>query len=121
MTNRLLLHSIQAFIGKGKQQKFARRRFVDAARAKIEESRVFELTDGCAMRSLHIVGVNLELRLGVDLPVVREQQVAIGLLGIGLLRVLVDDDPAVENAMRMIVEDAIVELPAVAMRLRVLN
>ena len=50
-----------------------------------------------------------------------EQQVAIGLLGVGLLRVLVDHDAAVEHAVRRVVENAVVKLAAGAMRLRVLD
>ncbi len=73
------------------------------------------------MRALHVVGVNLQLRLGIDLRVVGEQQVAIGLLGVGLLRVLVDDDAAVKDAVRVLIENPVIELPAGAVRTRVFD
>ena len=50
-----------------------------------------------------------------------KQQVAIGLLGVGLLRVLVDDDAAVKDAVRAAVENAVVELAAAAVRAGVLD
>ena len=73
------------------------------------------------MGALHVVGINFQLRLGVDLRIVGQQQVAIGLLGIGLLRVLVHHDAAVEHAMRVVVENAVVKLPAGTMRAGVLH
>ena len=73
----------------------------DAARAQVEQRLLVELADRRAVRALHVVGVDLQLRLGVDLRVVGEQQVMVGLLGVGLLRVLADDDPAVEDAVRV--------------------
>ena len=39
----------------------------DAARAQIEERRVVELAGGRAVAALDVVGVDLKLRLGVDL------------------------------------------------------
>ena len=95
------LHAVEALAGKGVEQQVARRGLVDAARAQVEELLLLDLADGGAVRAFHVVGVNLELRLGVDARVVGEQQVAVGLLGVGLLRVLVHDDAAVEYAARM--------------------
>ena len=73
------------------------------------------------MRALHVVGVDLELRLRLDLGVVAEQQVLAGLVGVGLLRVLVDVDVSGEDAGRAVVQDALVELVALAVRLSVLH
>ena len=73
------------------------------------------------MRAFHIVGINFQLRLGVDLRVVGEQQVAVGLLGVGLLRIFVDDNAAVENAVRVIIQNAVVKLAAAAVRAGVLD
>src|SRR6185437_15940188 len=72
--------------------------------------------DGGAVGTLHVVRVNLKLGLGVHLRIVGEQEIAIGLLGVRLLRVLVDDNAAVEDAVGVLVQNAIVELPAAAMR-----
>ena len=94
-------HAVDAFTGKGAQQKLAGRNLVDAAGAQVEQRILFDLADRRAVSTLHIVRVDFQLRLGVDLGVVGEQQVAVGLLGVSLLRVFVDDDPSVEDAVRL--------------------
>jgi len=71
--------------------------------------------------AFHVVGVNFELRLGVDLRIVGEQQIAVRLLRVGLLRVFMDDDASVENAVRMAVEDSVIKLPAAAVRAGMLD
>jgi hypothetical protein len=48
--------------------------------------------------------------------VVRQQQRAVGLLGVGLLRVEADDDAAVEHRLRLAGQDALVDLVAGAVR-----
>ena len=73
------------------------------------------------MRALHVVGVDLELRLGVDLGVAREQQVAVGLVGLGLLRVRVHVHPPVEHPAPAPAGDALVVLAACAVRRHVLD
>jgi hypothetical protein len=47
----------------------------------------------------HIVGEDLELRLGVDPRRRREEQVVVALLAVGLLRFGVHVDLSVEHAM----------------------
>ena len=118
---RAFLHAVQAFACEGEKQQAARGNFVDAARAQIEKRVLFDLADGRAVRALHVVGVDFKLRFGVDLRLIGKQQVAIGLLGVGLLRVLVHDDAAVKDAMCAAVENAVVELAAAAVRLGVLD
>ena len=93
----------------------------DAARAQIEHRVLVELPDRRAMRALHVVGEDLELRLRVDLRLVGQEQRLVGLLRVGLLRVLPDDDLAVEDGARAAGQDALVELVARAMRLRVVD
>ena len=73
------------------------------------------------MGALHVVGEDLELRLGVDLGPVAEQQVAVGLLGVGLLRLGLHEHLAVEDRARPAVEDALVDLPAPAVGLVVVD
>ena len=73
------------------------------------------------MRALDVVGEDLELRLGVDGRVVGQQQRLVRLLGVGLLGVLADEDLAVEDAVALAVEDALVQLVAGAVRLRVVD
>src|SRR5258708_29679767 len=98
-----------------------RRSFIQSARAGIEGRFCFEFADGRAVRALHVVGVDFKLRLGVNLCVVREQQVAVGLLGISLLCVLVDNDSSVKYAVRFVGQNAVVKLAAAAMRAGMLH
>ena len=64
------------------------------------------------MGAFHVVGVNFKLRFGIDLRIVRKQKVAVGLLGVRFLRVFMDNDASVENAVSVIVEDSVVKLAA---------
>ena len=116
-----LLHAVEALAGEGEEQELARGHLVDAAGAQVEQRVLLDLADGGAVRALHVVGVDLQLRLGVDLRVVGKQQVAVGLLGVGLLRVLVHDDAAVKDAVRLAIENPVVELPAAAVRAGMLH
>ena len=85
--------------------------------------RIFRnLSDRCPVRTLHVVGVDFQLRLWYrSAHRLESRSVAIRLLGIGLLRVLVDDNAAVKYPMRTSVENAVVKLPAVAVRTMVLH
>jgi hypothetical protein len=71
--------------------------------------------------ALHVVGVDLELRPGLGQRARRQQQVRVRLLGVGLLGPLADDDATVEHAARAAIEDRLVQLAAVAVRLRVVE
>ena len=73
------------------------------------------------MGALHVIGVDLELGLGVDLDVRREQEIVVGLVGVGLLGVGVHENPAVEDAPRSSVEHALVDLVARASALEVID
>ena len=66
---------------------------------QVEHRVLVELPDRRAVRALHVVGEDLQLRLGVDLRVVGQEQRLVGLLRVGLLRVLADDDLAVEHGL----------------------
>src|SRR5262249_19278132 len=59
---------------------------------EVEQSQLIEISDGGAVRTLHVVGKDLELRLGVELGGVGEQQCPIGLFGVGLLSRLTDQN-----------------------------
>jgi len=65
--------------------------------------------------ALHVVRVDLELRLAIGVRVRRQQQVVIRLFGIGLLRARPDDDAPSEDAARMTVEHAIEVLVTLTM------
>ena len=53
--------------------------------------------------------------------VVGQHEVAVGLLGVGFLRVLADENFPVENAVGAVGQDAVIELVAFAMRLGVVH
>ena len=93
----------------------------DPPRAEVEESVRVELPGGRAVLALDVVGQDLELRRRVHERLPGEQQVAVHLQGVGLLRARADDHEAAEDAPRLPVEDPLVELPARAMGLRVLD
>src|SRR5713226_4213113 len=82
-----LLHAVEALAGEGEEQELARGHLVDSTRTQVEQGVPLNLADGGPVRALHVVGVDLQLRLGVDLRVVGKQQVAVGLLGVGFLRI----------------------------------
>ncbi len=50
------------------------------------------------MSALHVVGMDFKLRLRVHLRLIGQEQVAVGLLRVGFLRVFAHDDPPVEDA-----------------------
>ena len=93
----------------------------DAASAQVENRFVVQLADGRAVRAFHVVGVNFQLRLGIDAGILGKQQILVGLLGVGFLGDLADQDAAVENAPGPPIEDAIEILVAVAVGLGVLH
>ena len=90
-------------------------------RAQVKELVVVELADRRAVRVFDVVGVDFELWLGVDFGVAREQQIVVGLPGVGLLRAGTDDDFAVENRARVAVEHAAIGLAAGSVGLSVVD
>ena len=73
------------------------------------------------MLALHVVGQDLELRGRVHERLAGEEQVPVHLPGVGLLRAGAHHHQPVEDAARLAVEDALVELAARAVRLRVVD
>src|SRR5207237_8823781 len=80
-----------------------------------------ELPQCRSMSALIDIVVSLQRRIGVDDRSLLQNQVAIDLTGICLLRIRADNDRAVENAARSIVENAFVQLETVAVRLHVVD
>ena len=78
------LHLFDDLAAEGEGQERAGRRLVEAARAEVEERRLVESSGRRAVRALHVVVVDLELRLRVDERRVREDQVPVRLVGVGL-------------------------------------
>ena len=50
-------------------------RLADAAGAQVEQRVLIQLAGGGAMAAFHVVGEDLEFRLGVDLRAVRQQDI----------------------------------------------
>ncbi len=73
------------------------------------------------MSATHIVRVDLQARARVGIGVRRQEQVAVTLLGVGLLRLGMHYDLAGENPTGAPIEDAAVHLPAPAVRLGVVE
>ena len=73
------------------------------------------------MRAFHVIGVDLQLWLGIDLRVIGKQQVTVRLLGIGFLRVFVYHDASMEDTMRVAIQNSVVELAAATVRAGMLD
>ena len=97
-------------------QEHSRVGFLDAALAHVEHRILVELSGGCAVRTFHVVGINLKERHGVDLRLVGEDDVAVVLIGIGLLSVWRHHNMTVEHCRSLVVKDALELLVAAAVR-----
>jgi hypothetical protein len=89
--------------------------------AKIEKRVFIQLSDGGAVGAPNVVGVNLQLGLRVHQRLLRKQEVFIGLLGVGFLRIFPHHDLPIEDSVGAAREDSFVEFPAGAVRLRMIN
>src|SRR5262249_3112329 len=115
------LDSTHHVVGEGIGQQAAGLVLTDAAGLQIKRRLGIKLADRRPVRAFHVVGENLQLRLGVDGGVIGQQQRLVGLLGIGFLGVLANENLAVENALTVAVENALVQLVAGAVRLGVVD
>src|SRR5262249_4473441 len=84
--------------GKGIDQEALCRLFADTAGTQVEQGFFAELPYRRPVAAFYVVGIYFELRLGVDGRLIADDQVVVLLKGIGLLRILVDIDLAVEDA-----------------------
>src|SRR5712692_6596458 len=115
------LDLLDHFLGKAVSQNVARELRPDAAAFEIKELVFLELADRRTMRTLHIIGENFELGLGIHLRIVGQQQILVRLLRVGQLRAMAHKHFAVEDRPRLAVENALVKLMAGAVRLPVIN
>src|SRR5205085_11971168 len=115
------LELLDQLFGETISQQVAREFHVQSATQEIEQLFLFELPDGRAVRTFHIVGENLKLWLCIYARLCREQQVLVRLLRVRLLRIAVDEDLAVEASARLAIKDALIKLAACALRSVVMN
>src|SRR5262249_45848349 len=120
-TERIDRDTADDVVGKGVSQQLPGLLLADAARLQIEDLFLIELANARSVRALDIIGVNLQLRLGVDHCIVRQQQRLVGLACVRLLGILVDVNLAVEDAAGPAIKDALVKLMAGAARLGVVD
>ena len=83
---------------------------IESPRSQVKQGGFVELSDRRAVAALDLVGVDLQFRLGIDLCTVAQQQVVIGLLGIGAVRTSLHQRLAVPDATTAAGEDAAVFL-----------
>src|SRR5882672_11331498 len=81
----VVLDAVDDLAGEGMDQHTPRCLQANAPAAQVINRLVVQLADGCAVRAFHVVGVDLELRLGVGAGFVGEEEVFVRLLGIGFL------------------------------------
>jgi hypothetical protein len=88
----------------------------DATALQIEQLLGLQATHGGAVGTLHIVGHDLQLRLGVDAGAIGEQQAAAELGRIGALGGAGNPHGAVEHAAGLVVGHRLVQLIELALR-----
>ena len=82
----------------------------DPSLTHIEECILAELPCGHPVGTLHVVGIDLQLGLGLHASRGREQEVAIVLIGLRLLGILSHKDASGEDTTTLIEEDILEEL-----------
>lgn len=87
---------------------------VDSPLAHIIDRFGIELTDRRSMAALHIIGIDLQLRFGVGMRLIPQQEVVILLEGLRPLGVLCDIDPTTEDRSTTICSHPFKQLIAVA-------
>ena len=79
---------------------------VESASAQVEEGRLIQLANRRTVTAFDVISINFELRFGVDLGFVRQQQVVIRLPGISTIRAPVNDRLAVPDTTAAAIENA---------------
>jgi len=68
------------------------------------------------MRTFHIIGINLQLRLGIHMRIVRNTKIVVTLISSGFLRSFFHQNPSAENACRLFLQDILKQFVAGAVR-----
>src|SRR5262245_24897963 len=95
--------------------------FIDSSTLEVENRLRVDLSDRGAVETAYVVIANLQLGLGIDLGVLREQQVLAILHGIRLLCVFANRNGAVEHALPLPRKESFVQLAARRVRFPVID
>src|SRR5260370_17918893 len=98
----------------GMHQQIARLFLRDAARLQVEDGLLIELANRRPVRATNIVGVNLQLRFGMDGGVFGKNEIPVCLLGVSLLRVRTNHHLPVKNRGGCSAEAALIQLTPLA-------
>src|SRR5262249_45579404 len=103
---------IENLAGETADQDALRLAFSNAPALEVKNGIRVHLPDRRAVETAYVIVSNFELRLGVDLSLLREQQVFAVLDGVRLLSILVNHDRAIEHTFPIPGEHALVEFAA---------
>lgn len=109
------LDFVDDLVDKGKLQEQFGFAFADAALAHIEQGCVVELAYGTAMRTFHVVGINLQHRLGEHTRLFRGTEVLVTLFADGLLGIFAHQHPSCKSTGSLLVEHILIEFVTGAM------
>ena len=112
--NRVDVQVLHHLVGETVDQQSAGFVFGDAARTHVVQGFFVELANSGAVLARHFIGEDLQPWCGVDLGLLREQEIGVGLFGIGAVCARTDIDAAIPNAGAGVVEHTAVGLAACA-------
>ena len=111
----LQLHLVDDFIDKCELEEQLCLFTAHATLLHIEKSSIVELTYRTTMRTLHIIGINLQHRLGEHTGGLGSAKVLVGFLRSGLLGTMANQHATSESATSFIIEHILVKFVAGAM------
>lgn len=112
VAKRLELYAVDNLIDEGKLQEKLCLLQTDTALTHVEQSRVVELTYGAAVGTLHVVGINLQHRLGVHTRLLGGTEILVCLLRNGLLSAVTHKHTTCEGSRCAVVEHIFIKFVA---------
>src|SRR5215813_2101321 len=100
LAHRRWTHRLKRLANKSPDQHLPRLLLSDAAGFHVEECRFIEIANRSPMAALYVVGIDLELWLGIDRGARAEHQVLTELVRVNLLSVRPNNNAALEGAVR---------------------